>query len=99
MHWVAWKAMTKCKEMGGLGFKELRAFNDALLTKQLWMVVTKPNLLMSKVMKEKYFHKEGLLQAKPKQQSSWIWKSWMSAKYLMEKGLRYQVGDGQSINM
>lgn len=58
-----------------------------------------PNLLMSRLMKAKYFNKEELLKVEPKQQSSWIWKSWMHAKYLMERGLRYQVGDGKSIKV
>lgn len=35
MLWVAWKEMTESKKMGGLGFKELRVFNDALLSKPL----------------------------------------------------------------
>lgn len=37
IHWVAWKDITKTNERGG--FKELRAFNDSLLAKQLWRVI------------------------------------------------------------
>lgn len=89
----------KAKEIGGLGFKELRAFNDALLAKQLWRVETEPNLLMSRVMWAKYFPRAGILMAKPKQQSSWTWKSWVSANYIMEQGLQFQVSYSQSTNL
>lgn len=40
-----------------MGFKDLDAFNVALLCKQVWRVITKPNLLLSKVMNAEYFPK------------------------------------------
>ncbi|GER28512.1 endosomal targeting BRO1-like domain-containing protein [Striga asiatica] len=48
------------KGEGGLGFKDLRTFTEALLMKQLWRVLIKPNLLMSRVIKGRYFSKERL---------------------------------------
>lgn len=99
IHWVGWQEMTKTMEKGGLGFKEFRAFNNALLAKQLWRVETAPTQLISRVMRAKYFPNTGILMAQPKQHSSWTWKSWVSARYIMEKGLRFQVGDGHSINL
>lgn len=35
IHWRSWKKMTLTKENGGLNFKDLEAFNDALLEKKL----------------------------------------------------------------
>lgn len=55
MHWISWKKLTEPKDSGGLGFKDLEAFNLALLGKQVWRVITKPNLLMYKVLKSRYF--------------------------------------------
>lgn len=86
IHWVAWRKMTESKEEGGLGFKDLQSFNDALLAKQLWRLITKPNSLMSRVLKQKYFPKANLFQAKIPTNASWLWRSWTTARYLLQEG-------------
>lgn len=73
MHWCAWKKLTRVKEKGGLGFKDLQMFNKAMLGKQIWRLITKPNLLVSKVLKAKYFPKDSIFKCKITKNSSWIW--------------------------
>ena len=43
------------KEEGGLGFRDLRLFNHALLGKQGWNLLTKPHTLVARLFREKYF--------------------------------------------
>ena len=70
MHWISWERMTRKRNEGGLGFKDLKAFNKALLGKQIWRILTKPNLLVSKVLKAKYFLKESILHCIPPKNAS-----------------------------
>ncbi|XP_012072698.1 uncharacterized protein LOC105634449 [Jatropha curcas] len=43
IHWVGWTRTTRHKALGGLGFKHLRAFNLAILGKQGWNLVSRPD--------------------------------------------------------
>lgn len=99
IHWCSWEKMTTDKAKGGLGFKDLEAFNQALLGKQIWRLLTQPNLLMSRVMKSKYFPKSNVLQASCKPWASWMWKSWQGAVKLIKGGCKWQVGNGFSIKV
>lgn len=97
--WKSWNKLAMNKDEGGLGFRDIQCFNSVLLAKQLWRLLTHSNLLMSKVLKAKYFPHGGLLNVVVSPQASWLWKSWMSAKGLLQQGLRYQVGDGKAIRI
>lgn len=47
IHWLAWEMLTETKKCGGLGSRDLESFNQALLRKQIWRIITNPNLLMA----------------------------------------------------
>lgn len=63
MPWVSWDKMTRLKQYGGMGFKDLQKFNIALLAKQSWRMLTKPQSLLARVLKAKYYAKSTLLEA------------------------------------
>ncbi|XP_027067847.1 uncharacterized mitochondrial protein AtMg00310-like [Coffea arabica] len=99
MHWTSWKKLSEVKGKGGLGFRDLEAFNEALLAKQLWRIITFPNLLMSKVIRAKFLKDPNGLENNPSQSASWTWKSIHSAWRLIQRGLWKRIGKGCQVNM
>ena len=76
--------MSRIKEEGGMGFKDLKAFNLAMLEKQGWRIMTKPNSLFYKVFKSKYFRLTSFLGAKPGLRPSWTWQSLLEGRKVLE---------------
>jgi hypothetical protein len=97
--WISWKRMCLPRNLGGLGFKDLALFNQALLAKQAWRVFSSPDSLAAKFLKAKYFNQGDFLTATAKVGCSHIWRSLMWGKELLSKGLRWNVGDGKSIDV
>lgn len=57
IHWVKWGDMYDPKLEGGMGFKELVLFNEALLAKQTWRLLhNKKNLLSIDFLNQGSFH-------------------------------------------
>ncbi|KAK0608384.1 hypothetical protein LWI29_029944 [Acer saccharum] len=97
LHWCSWDAMCKPKEEGGLGFKDLGSFNQALLAKQFWRLIQFPDSLVARVLKACYYPEVPLLKAGKGSSSSFLWKSLVWGGQLVERGYRWRVGTGRSI--
>ncbi|CAJ2657203.1 unnamed protein product [Trifolium pratense] len=99
IHWINWQKICRQKKTGGLGFRELRAFNEALLAKQGWRIICQPSSLMAQVLKAKYFPKDQFLQAKPKQHMSYTWRSILQARWIIKKGCYWNIGTGEEVDI
>jgi hypothetical protein len=49
IRWLAWDRMTHPKSQGRMGFRDLHAFNLAMIAKQRWNILTKPHTLVAKL--------------------------------------------------
>ncbi|KAF5450327.1 hypothetical protein F2P56_030688 [Juglans regia] len=99
IQWWSWKKMGLAKTSGGLGFRELESFNRALLAKQCWRILTNPNSIATKVLKDKYHRKTEVLEASLGRGPSLIWRSLMGSMELLNEGLVWRVGNGQNIQI
>ena len=63
VYWVKWERLCEAKEVGGMGLKEIRKFNQALLAKQVWRMIDNPDSLCHKVFKARFFPNCSILEA------------------------------------
>ena len=71
IHWVKWSELCKPKTQGGMGFKDLSLFNDALLAKKTWRLLHDKSSLFYRVFKAKYFPDTSVMEAKIPANSSY----------------------------
>ena len=55
MHWTVWPNILAHRMKGGLGFKDFRLFNQALLARQAWRLMINPHSLCVQVLKARYY--------------------------------------------
>ncbi|CAN1127287.1 Uncharacterized mitochondrial protein AtMg00310 [Linum perenne] len=71
IRWRSWSNLCLSKKEGGLGFKDFKAFNQALLAKQSWRILREPDLLLSRLLKGRYFPSQCFLNATKLWNPSW----------------------------
>lgn len=99
IHWCSWDCLCATKAKGGLRFRNILAFNYAMLAKQDWRILTEPNSLVAKVLKAKYFLNSSFLDAWVNLDASYCWKSICSAHRILFLRIRWQVGNGLNIQV
>ncbi|XP_019176340.1 PREDICTED: uncharacterized protein LOC109171740 [Ipomoea nil] len=99
IHWTAWDKLCLPKKYGGLGFKDLKAFNVALLGKQAWRLLTNTESLVSKVYKARYYHRLSFMEAELGNNPSHCWRSIMAAKSLVCSGVKRRIVNGNSTSV
>lgn len=99
MTWISWEKLCTPKTEGGMGFRDLKAFNLALLAKQGWRTQQNPSSLVHKVLKAKYFPNYMFKEAKLGRRPSYVWRSILAASKVVERGSRWCIGNGESVQI
>ena len=98
IHWKNWKSLCNPKALGGMGFKDLEKFNEAMLAKQVWRLLVDHSSLFYRVFRAKYFPSGSVFDAQVSS-GSYAWRSIMKARTLVQLGLLWRIGNGMKINI
>jgi hypothetical protein len=60
-HWIGWPKLMRTKSQGGLGFRDMRIYNQALLARQAWRLIACPGSLCARVLKARYYPNGNLI--------------------------------------
>ncbi|CAL1377911.1 unnamed protein product [Linum trigynum] len=96
---MSWRDMCRSKHDGGMGFRRFEQFNQALLAKIGWRILSEPTSLLAQVYRGKYFPNGHFLTATARSRPSWGWQSILFGRQLLEMGIRWQIGNGRSASM
>lgn len=83
----------------GLGFRNLRCFNEALLAKKLWRLINHLVSFVARILREKNRSLGDTFLSNGKPSSSPFWRSLLTGTDLVERGTRRRVGNGHTIKI
>ena len=100
--WVSWENVCKAKEEGGLGVKDIRMFNCALLAKWNWRMLSEEKGKWKEILVSKYYT-GGVRTEVSGNYSSWWWKDLYRAcnegegDGWFQKSIVWNVGAGDKV--
>lgn len=97
--WISWDKLTQPKSLGGLGFRDVQAFNQALLAKISWRHLIVPDCLFSRIILGKYCHKTSFLKINASSSISHGWRGILKGRDLLVEQLGKVIGDGASTRL
>jgi len=87
IHWKSWATLSQPKNEGGMGFRDLRLFNLAMLGKQGWRLIHE---------KDRFFINALKLDISLRA-NSFAWRSILAAMPILKSGCYWRVGNGEEI--
>ena len=78
--------MCKSKLNEGMAFRNLQAFNLAMLAKQGWRLILNPNSLVAQIYKARYHPHDDIFRAKLGSSPSYAWRSILNGLEVVKRG-------------
>ena len=82
-----------------MGFKDIENLNNAFLAKLVWRMMNNIDALCFRVFKARFFLSCSILDVEEKASGSYVWKSILSARDVIRKGMAWRIGDGQTMRI
>ena len=98
IHWLSRLKLCQGKEDGGFGFRDMEAFNDALLAKQGWCLLKNSDSLPARLLKARYFPTTSFLDADLGSRLSYVWRRIWGVREVVTQGSRWLIGNGKDVN-
>ncbi|KAL0690146.1 hypothetical protein Bca4012_089824 [Brassica carinata] len=92
---TAAKTLLGIDKEGGTGLRDIQLFNQALLAKQAWRILTTPDCLLSRILLGKYCHKTSFLEAQTPAVCSHGWRSILHDIDLLKGNVGRVIGNGE----
>lgn len=99
VHCRGWDYLLQPKNKGGAGFCDFRMFNQALLARQAWRLLSRPDSLCAQVLKARYYPHGNLVDTVFLGNASSSWQAISHVLDLLKKGLIWRVENGRSIRV
>ncbi|XP_062005887.1 uncharacterized protein LOC133723071 [Rosa rugosa] len=99
IHWRSWEKLCLTKPEGGMGFKNIYAYNLAMLAKQGWRLVSNPHSLIAKLFKARYHPNSSFWEAELGDSPSFSWRSILNGRPVLKPGVQWSVGNGSQVNI
>lgn len=95
---ISWKKMCHPRIEGGLGIKQLEAWNRAAMGKHLWTLMTNPSNLWSTWMRNK-LKGRSIWAIEVPQDCSWAWRKILQLRTSIHQHIEVIVGDGRECSL
>ena len=83
IHWIKWSKFCNLKDKGGMDFRDIHAFNLAMLAKQAWRLIQGTHSLFFRVYKANYFPNCPFMEAELGNNPSFMWRSLLETRNLI----------------
>lgn len=70
-----------------------------MLAKQFWSLIQKPDSMVFRILKAKYFRRKEIRQADLGYKPSYLWRSLLAARELVEEGIAWRIGNGKTVDI
>jgi hypothetical protein len=98
-HWKAWEKIAVPKHFGGMGFRDPRLFNQALLARQAWRLIKYPESLCARLLKARYYPNGDLTDTSFSKNPSPGWQGIFHGLDLLKKGVIWIIHTGSKIRI